>query len=84
MEDKYLIDLEEDQKAALEECLRTFDLDELLGILYEFIETHVKYSEDNEIEVVVSIYILCQGYFRAELSHPLGSLMRLYVFEFHL
>ena len=50
MEDKYLIDLEGDQKAALEESLRTFDLDRLLGTLYEFIETRVKYSEDNELK----------------------------------
>ena len=36
------------QKAALDGCLRTFDLDRLLGALFEFIETHVKYSPENE------------------------------------
>jgi hypothetical protein len=51
---KYLQDLREDdgddQKKALGECLHAFDLDRLLGALLEFIETHVKYSPDNELE----------------------------------
>ena len=54
MKDIYLKDLSEDpgnnQKAALDECLRTFDLDRLLGALYEFIETHVKYSPTTELD----------------------------------
>ena len=40
----------DDQKATLNKCLRSFDLDRLLGGLYEFIETHVKYSPDNELK----------------------------------
>jgi hypothetical protein len=51
---KYLHDLGEedgdDQKAALDKCLHAFDLDRLLGALYEFVETHVKYSPDNELK----------------------------------
>ena len=39
---------EEDQVKALGRCLRVLDLDKLLGILYEFIETHVKHSPSNE------------------------------------
>jgi len=34
----------------LNHCLRTFDLEKLLGILYEFIETYVKHSLSNEKE----------------------------------
>lgn len=53
MQDKYLRDLSEDddenQKTALDKCLRKFDLDRLLGALFEFIETHVKYIPDNEL-----------------------------------
>lgn len=51
--DKYRRDLNEEsefnQKQALDECLRTFNLDRLLGALFEFIETHVKYSPDIEL-----------------------------------
>lgn len=39
----------DNQVAALDKCLRTFDLDRLLGALFEFIVTHVKYSPDNEL-----------------------------------
>ena len=39
-----------DQVAALYRCLGAFDLDRLLGALYEFIETHVKHSPDNALE----------------------------------
>jgi len=38
------------QLEALNHCLRAFDLDRLLGTLYEFIETHVKHSPSNEKE----------------------------------
>jgi hypothetical protein len=41
--------LEDDKKEALEKCLRLFDLDSLLGTLYEFIETHVKHSPNEEL-----------------------------------
>ena len=37
------------QKEALDKCLRVFNLDRLLGALFEFIETYVKYSPDNEL-----------------------------------
>ena len=39
---------EESQTTALDHCLRSFNLDHLLGTLYEFIETHVKHCPDNE------------------------------------
>lgn len=51
---KYLRELSADdgdnQRAALDKCLRTFDLDRLLGALFEFIETYLKYSPDNELK----------------------------------
>ncbi len=40
----------DNQVADLDKCLRKFDLDRLLGALYEFIETYVKYSPDNELK----------------------------------
>ena len=43
-------DGEENQVVALDCCLRVLDLDKLLGTLYEFIETYVKYSPSNEKE----------------------------------
>ena len=43
-------DQEENQVEALDCCLRVLDLDKLLGTLYEFIETYVKYSPSNEKE----------------------------------
>lgn len=41
---------EENQVEALDRCLRVLDLNKLLGILYEFIETYVKHSPSNEKE----------------------------------
>ena len=38
----------EDQFAALDCCLGQFDPDLLLGTLYEFIETHIKHSPQQE------------------------------------
>ena len=46
----FLKPLKEEEKDELEKCLRLFDLDSLLGTLYEFIETHVKHSPDGELE----------------------------------
>ena len=43
-------DWEENQVEALDCCLRALDLDKLLETLYEFIETHIKYSPSNEKE----------------------------------
>ena len=40
------MDLTEDQILALDGCLRVFDLNRLLGALYEFIETSVRYQEN--------------------------------------
>lgn len=42
-------DSDDNQVIALDNCLSSFDLDKLLGALFEFIETHVKYSPDNEL-----------------------------------
>ena len=39
-----------DEKEALNHCLRVLDLDNLLGTLFEFIETFVKHSPANERE----------------------------------
>ena len=41
---------EDSQTMALDRCLQSFDLNHLLGTLYEFIETHVKHCPDNESE----------------------------------
>ena len=52
MKDEYLKGLDKEvdgQRAALDKCLHTFDLDKWLGALYEFIETYVRYSPDNEL-----------------------------------
>ena len=46
--EKLTTDGEEDQVEALGRCLRVLDLDNLLGTLYEFIETYVKHSPSNE------------------------------------
>ena len=43
-------DREDNQLEDLNHCLRAFDLEKLLGTLYEFIETHVKHSPSNEME----------------------------------
>ena len=42
-DEQYLVDLTEDQEIALDGCLRVFDLNRLLGALYEFIETSLRY-----------------------------------------
>ncbi len=51
--DEYLRDLSEEdgenQMEALDKCLPAFNLDRLLGALFEFIETYVKYSPSNEL-----------------------------------
>lgn len=49
MEDKLLEPLDKEAKDTLEICLRQFDLELLLGTLYEFIETYVKHSLDEEL-----------------------------------
>ena len=41
---------DENQVEALNCCLRVLDLDNLLGALFEFIETFVKHSPSNEKE----------------------------------
>ena len=46
----FLEELTADQEKALNHCLRAFNLDGLLGTLYEFIETYVKHSPSNEKE----------------------------------
>jgi len=43
-------ELTTDGEKALSNCLKAFDLDKLLGALYEFIETYVKHSPPNERE----------------------------------
>ena len=48
--EKLTTDGEENQVEALDHCLRVLDLDNLLGTLYEFIETFVKHSPSNEKE----------------------------------
>jgi len=50
MPSDFLEELTVDIDEALSHCLRAFDLDGLLGTLYEFIETYVKHSPPNEKE----------------------------------
>ena len=38
----------EDQFAELDRCLGQFEPDQLLGILYEFIETYIKHCAENQ------------------------------------
>ena len=40
----------EDQFAALDRCLGQFEPDNLLGILYEFIEIYIKHSPEHEYD----------------------------------
>ena len=47
---EFMEELPADGEEALNHCLRAFDLDKLLGTLYEFIETHVKHSPSTEKE----------------------------------
>lgn len=53
MKEIYLRELSEDhddnQKAALDKCLKPFNLDRLLSGLFEFIERYVKYAPENEL-----------------------------------
>lgn len=42
-------DHEDNQKTALDKCLKPFDLDKLLSVLFEFIERYVKYAPENEL-----------------------------------
>ena len=49
MHQKYMRQLDGIESDALDKCLRSFNLDKLLGALFEFIETYVKYSSDNEL-----------------------------------
>ena len=37
------------QKAELNKVLRRFDLDNLLGILYELIQSHLRFSSQEEL-----------------------------------
>ena len=43
-------DGDENQVEALNRCLKVLDLDNLLGTLFEFVETFVKHSPANEKE----------------------------------
>ena len=47
LHEKYLRELSEEEKAALDGSLRTFDLIRLLGALYEFIETSMRYLPEH-------------------------------------
>ena len=50
MKEEHLQELRKpDEVAALYKCLGTFNLDQLLGALFEFIETYVKYSSDERL-----------------------------------
>ena len=48
MRQEFLEELKKEQQVDLTTHLRSFDLDQLLGTLYEFIETYIKYSPNNE------------------------------------
>ena len=45
---EFLEELEEEEDKVLNKCLRLFNLDELLGTLFEFIETYAKHSPLSE------------------------------------
>lgn len=42
IQDDYMRDLADDGREELDKCLGMFNLDQLLGALFEFIEVHVK------------------------------------------
>ena len=44
----YNEDLTPVQKQDLDRCLGSFDLSQLLGVLYEFLETYIRHSSDDE------------------------------------
>ena len=48
--DGYTEELNGDQRSELEKCLRTFDLGLLSGVLFEFIEVHVKQLTDQRMK----------------------------------
>ena len=48
MPETMLTKLSEEDKELLGKCLRAFDLNKLLGSLYEFIETSGRYCDDSE------------------------------------
>ncbi len=50
MRPENLEELEKEEEEALNKSLRFFDLDELLGTLYEFVETYAKHSPVNEMD----------------------------------
>ena len=41
--------LSTEEELALDECLRGFDLNKLLGALYEFIQTSARFFSGNEL-----------------------------------
>ena len=58
--DCYREKLADDQQKELDKCLRMFDLDLLLGALFEFMEIHVKLITTDES---ASRYVQCRLYF---------------------
>ena len=50
MKKEMLKELSKDEKKELDGSLRSFDLNLLLGILFQFIQTHVLYCAANELE----------------------------------
>ena len=58
----YTNKLTDGQVTELNKCLRTFDLSPLLGILFEFIEVHVKHVTLDEKDlgyVIAHLFVLC-------------------------
>ncbi len=49
MNDELLVALTEEQRIALDKCLRVFDLNRLLGALYEFIEISLRYFPQDQL-----------------------------------
>ena len=49
-EREYVIKLSEQQETDLDSCLRVFDLERLLGALYEFIETSMRYFPEEQLK----------------------------------
>ena len=44
----YMRELSDDQIVELDKCLQTFDLNLLLGSLFEFVEVHIKHITADE------------------------------------
>lgn len=51
LQKEFLSDLKQSQKEELDIVLRRFNLNNLLGILYELVESHLRFSSQEELSM---------------------------------